>query len=171
MRRARPANASSFGVTCPAWARSGDEVHLELTSGDRFMITVPPDIQPGDDFTVRLPASAGIDEEQPVKVLPRPTCVTCVTLDCPPGKGEGDVMCFHPHGNGEALWVTIPAGASPGAPFTVMVQDAGARDSCLVRAFLFCVPTCYVGVIWLVVALNYTMLVLLRQVTAGRGQP
>ena len=138
---------------------------------------MPPGIKAGDAFTVKLPTAEVEDEEQTIRVLPisLPAGSSHATVFCPPGKSEGNVISFHPGGRGRTLQVTIPSGAVPGSSFVVLVQGEDETthgySRRTLRALLVCVPTYNVAItiIWLVVSLNYTTLVLIRQESNGIG--
>ena len=168
MRRSRP-EPGSVRVVCPAWAHTGDPIQLELVGGARFMISVPAGVECGEAFTVRLPPSVltgVVDEEEPVKLLPVPASdMVQNAVVCPLGKSEGDVISIYPEGCSRPVSVTIPAGVTPGASFMVLLSganDGKQRRGGPLAALSMCIPTCYVALIWIVVSLNYVVLVVRR---------
>ena len=108
-------NGTLVPVVCPPGTVPGDVVRVNVGVGVEVEVTIPEGMVPGDEFDILIPNDEPSNAAQ------------CVTVRCPLGALEGDVIVVE-DGAGGHMEVDIPSGVGPGDEFDVMLAPAGTME-------------------------------------------
>ena len=88
-------------VTCPADGYAGKPIVVQIPDGRKARAAIP-DVDPGETFTILVPASPPVHR---------------VSVTCPPNKPPGSQLLVRVPSSGQTIRATVPQRLGPGRSF------------------------------------------------------